>query len=232
MPKISVLMPVYNGEKFLGDAITSILGQTEKDFELIIVDDGSTDGSENIIKFYNDPRIKYFKRPHEGLVSTLNFGIDKATAKYVARMDADDVACPARLEKQYKYMLEHELIVCGGWADLIDEDGDKMGELKFPPVEASAIRNYAILHNPFIHPTVMFNKETIVKAGLYRNFKHVEDYELWTRLIFKNRVGNIPEKLINYRLHSLQITIRKNRLMRASSYLVRFYALRRRIFRI
>ena len=106
-----------------------------------------------------------------------------------------------------------------------------MGELRYPPTKAGPIRSYAILHNPFIHPTVMFDKEKILRVGGYRNFKHVEDYELWTRIIFKNKVGNIPEKLIKYRLHSLQVTKRKNRLMKTSAYLVRLYALRRCVLR-
>ncbi len=231
MPKISVIMPVYNGDKYIGEAISSVLAQTEKDIELIIADDGSTDRTEVVVAAFKDPRILYFKRPHEGLVSTLNFALTKAKAKYVARMDADDVAYPERLSKQLKYMQDNNLVLCGTWADMIDEDGDKMGDLRFPPVEAGAVRSYAILHNPFIHPTVMFDKDIIVKAGAYRPFKHVEDYELWTRIIFKNKVGNVPEKLIAYRLHSLQVTRRQNKLMRASSYLVRLYALRRALLR-
>ncbi len=225
-------MPVYNGEKYIGEAIGSILAQTERDFELLVVDDGSTDKTVEVVSSFKDDRVKYFKRSHEGLVMALNFALGKANSKYIARMDADDVAYPERFEKQLKYITANNLAVCGSWADLTDEDGDKIGELKFPPITAGAIRYYAILHNPFIHPTVIFDKDIIMKAGAYRNFKNVEDYELWTRIIFKNNVGNIPERLIRYRLHCLQVTRRKNKLMKASSYLVRLYALRRRIFRI
>ncbi len=231
MSKISVIMPVYNGEKYIYEAIGSILAQTERDFELIIADDGSTDQTEKIVGSFDDQRINYLKRPHQGLVETLNFALGQASSRYIARMDADDVAYTDRFSKQLKYMQDNKLVLCGAWADMIDEDGDKMGELKFPPVTSGAIRSYAILHNPFIHPTVMFDKDTIMKAGAYRNFKHVEDYELWTRVIFKNKIGNIPEKLIKYRLHCLQVTKRKNRLMKASAYLVRLYALRRALLR-
>jgi len=225
-------MPVCNGEKYISEAIASVLAQTERDFELLIVDDGSTDKTESIVRSFKDSRIVYFKRQHEGLVSTLNFALTKASSEYIARMDADDVAYPQRFEKQLKFMKDRDLVLCGSWADLMDEDGDKIGELKFPPVEDCSVRSYAILHNPFIHPTVIFKKDVVIAAGGYRNFKHVEDYELWTRIIFKNKIGNIPEKLLEYRLHSLQVTKRKNRLMKSSAYLVRLYALRRRIFRI
>ena len=151
-------MPVYNGEKYIGEAIGSILAQTERDFELLVVDDGSTDKTVEVVSSFKDDRVKYFKRSHEGLVMALNFALGKANSKYIARMDADDVAYPERFEKQLKYITANNLAVCGSWADLTDEDGDKIGELKFPPITAGAIRYYAILHNPFIHPTVIFDR--------------------------------------------------------------------------
>lgn len=230
-PKVSVLMPVFNGEKYLKKAIDSIIFQTEKNWELIIVDDGSTDSSVEIINSFNDHRIKYFKKNHEGIVSALNFGILKSTTKYVARMDSDDISCPDRLEKQIKFMEENNFVLSGSYADIIDCLDNKISEIKYLPLSWNKIKIFSFLHNPFIHPSVIFNKEFVLKVGGYRNFKHTEDYELWTRIIYKNKVGNFPESLILYRQHDKQITKRFNFKMRLYGLVVRFLALWRFIFR-
>jgi GT2 family glycosyltransferase len=226
-PKISVVMPVYNSEEYASEAIESILNQTEKDFEFIIIDDGSTDNSEKIIKSFHDQRIKYFKKPHSGIIDSLNFGIKEARSEFIARMDSDDISIPERLEKQILFFKNNpDYALVGSCAIKIDEFGEESGNLDYPPVSWKEIKKYSLLHNPFIHPTVMFKKELILTVGGYRNFKHAEDYELWTRIIYKYPCANIAEPLLKYRIHSKQITEKR----KVTSLFVRFFALFRFIF--
>lgn len=231
IPKISVVVSVYNGEKYLKEAIESILNQTEKDFELIIIDDGSFDTTEAIIKSFTDERIKYYKKNHEGLVSALNFGVQQAQALYIARMDADDIAKLERLEKQLSFMKSKDLVVCGTYADIIDQAGTVIGNMSYPPNQFQ-IKLFTLLHNPFIHPSVMIRRDIFEKVGGYRKFfRHIEDYELWTRIVFRYKTDNLPESLLQYRVHGSQIT--KNKLfgIRTRGVLVRILALYRFIFR-
>lgn len=226
MVKISVLMPVYNGEKYLKQTIESVLGQSYSDFEFIIVDDGSTDSSVQIVRGFGDSRIRLIQANHGGIVGALNRGMEEAAGEYLARIDADDVCLPHRLETQLKYMESNDdVVVCGTWASTIDENGNVTGALEYPPVEDQEIRNYMILHNPFIHPSVMFRRKAVVEAGAYKNFKHTEDYELWTRALCRGKGHNIPERLIQYRIHSSQVTRTSNLKMKLVGIIVRILAL-------
>ena len=231
-PSISVILAVYNGSQFIKDAIQSMLDQSYADFEFIIVDDGSTDSTSEIVASFNDPRIKYEKREHAGLVPSLNYGLSIAEGKYVARMDADDYSLPSRFEKQVSLLEEHsEIVVCGSWAIIVDKENREIGTYSYPRVKSKEIRLYAIRGNPFIHPTTMYRREVILKAGGYRRFwKHTEDYELWTRIIYKHQVANIPEPLLNYRIHEGQITISRKAEMRFYGIMVRVLALFRFAF--
>lgn len=227
--KISVVMSVYNGEKYLREAIESILNQTFRDFEFIIIDDGSTDRSLEIIKEFEqkDNRIKIISRKNKGLIYSLNEGIKLARGEYIARMDADDISKINRLEKQIKYMQENDLDICGSWAEGIDTLGNKIKDLNYSP-DINKIKTFTLLHNSFIHSSVMFKKDIFEKVGGYKKFfKHIEDYELWTRIVFKYRAGNIPEALIRYRLHDEQITKKNGFEMKARGILVRILALSR-----
>ncbi len=233
MPKISVVMSVYNGEKYLKEAVESILNQSLKDFEFIIIDDGSTDKSLSIIKeFQNkDGIIKVISRKNEGLIFSLNEGIKMAQGEYIARMDADDISMLDRLEKQIKFIEDNNLAVCGAWAEAVDDSGNKIKELNYPPV-SEKIKTFALLHNPFIHPSVIFRKDVFEKVGGYKMFfKHIEDYELWTRIVFKYKTGNIQEELLKYRMHEEQITNKYHFSMIFKGIAVRFLALSRFIFR-
>ncbi len=226
-PKTSIIMPVYNGEKFLRDSIISTLSQTDQDFELLIADDGSTDKTEEIIKSFNDPRIKYFKRNHEGVFSVLNFLIEQSNGKFIARMDADDISNPDRLKKQI-YFLESnpEFSLVGSWATIINDKGEEKGLMDYPPNTWENIKKYTFLHCPFIHPTVVFKKEMMEKVGAYKEkYKHIEDYELWTRIVFKYKCFNIHEPLIKYRIHSSQLTKKNNLKMKLEGILVRLLAI-------
>lgn len=227
MPKISVIMPVYNGEKYLSEAIKSILNQTESGFEFIIIDDGSTDNTKEIIDSISDSRIKYIKANHGGIVNALNLGIEVSSGVYIARMDADDISLQNRLKTQTEYLDQHaDVAICGTWADIIDEKGKITGEMIFPP-EVIHVRDL-FLHNPFIHSSIMIRREVLISAGLYKkNFRHVEDYELWSRVLPRYKGVNIPVKLLQYRKHSNQVTVTKQFKMRYLGLIVRILILLR-----
>lgn len=223
-------MPVYNGEKYLAQAVESILAQTESDFEFVIVDDGSTDTSVDILKKFKekDTRVKLFLREHRGLISSLNYGVSVATSLYIARMDSDDIALPARLEKQYEFMQNNDVSLCGTWAEGINSSNGKIRDMHYPPEKHHDIKMYMIRHNPFIHSSVMFTKDIFDSAGGYKSFfKRVEDYELWTRMIKRGKVGNIQEALLQYRFHDSQVTKKHHTRMLAMGLLVRVLALLR-----
>lgn len=201
--KISVLMPVYNGEKYIKKAIESILNQSYTNFEFIIINDGSTDKSEQIIKSYNDYRIRFINNAeNKGLISTLNEGLKKATGKYIARMDQDDISLPYRFEKQYTYLEKNpDISLIGSFAELINANDKRIG-IKECPIEYSLIKFHLIYHNPFIHSSIFFRREDIIKLGEYnKNYEHAEDYELYSRIIKKYKIANIPIILLKYRIH-------------------------------
>lgn len=211
MPKVSVLMPAYNAEPYIAEAIGSILDQTFTDFELIIVDDGSTDSTPGIVAAFSDPRIRCERNEKNlGIVGALNRALALARGAYIARMDADDVSDPERLSKQVAYMDEHpECIVCGARMRLF---GAKRGETRQPSADPQ-IRAAMFFSNPFAHPTVMIRASVLGQAGLkYREgYEGIEDFRLWADLL-KADGGvffNFPEPLLKYRVHAGQITQRK-----------------------
>ena len=197
---ISVIMPVYNGEKYLREAIDSILNQTFTDFEFIILNDGSIDRTEEIILSYNDPRIVYIKNKENlQIVKTLNKGIGLARGKYIARMDADDISLPIRFEKQIKYMEKNPQIgVCGTWLQTF---GTRHEKWKMP-VSHNGIIMRMLFHSSLMHATVFFRKSMIMPYKKIYNeaFNKAEDYELWIRLSDKIEFANIPEILYYYRI--------------------------------
>ena len=216
MPKISVIMPVYNGEKYLKEAVDSILGQTLVDFEFIIINDGSTDGTDEMLSSYNDPRITVIKQTNQGVTKSLNNGLARAQGDYIARMDADDVAKPQRFAIQAAFLDSHpEIALCGSWAKAIDKDGREIGDFNYPPLTHAKIRHYYFWHNPFIHSSVMFRKTAIESCGNYdETVKRAQDYELWGRIISKFQTANLPEQLLLYRVLKEGVTKSKNLSMR------------------
>ena len=227
-------MSVYNSERYLRQAIDSILCQTFTDFEFIIINDGSIDGTQDILEGFKnkDNRLKIISRTNKGLIYSLNEGVKLAQGEYIARMDADDISMPTRLEKQLNYMQEGGLVVCGTWAEGIDILGNKVCDMSYPPASGK-INKFTLLHNPFIHPSVVFKKDVFEKVGGYKKFfKHIEDYELWTRIVFNYKTGNIDEPLLQYRLHPDQITKKNIIIMRLKGVLVRILALYRFIARV
>lgn len=199
-PAISVVMPVYNGEKYLREAIDSILNQTFSNFEFIILNDGSTDKTEEIILSYTDPRIVYVKNEENlQIVKTLNKGIALAKGKYIARMDADDISMPERFAKQFAFMEANpDVGVCGTWLKTFGEISDVLQM----PVSHDEILVTLLFNSCIMHPTVFMRKTVLcAQTVIYdENYNKAEDYELWTRLIFKTKFANIPQALLNYRI--------------------------------
>jgi glycosyltransferase involved in cell wall biosynthesis len=202
-PLVTVLMSVYNGEKYLAEAIESILSQTFMDFEFLIINDGSTDASRDIILSYDDPRIALVDNDKNiGLTLSLNKGISLSKGKYIARMDADDISLPERLERQVEFMEANEdLAACGGWAYVIDGHGTLLYEARME-VDRDRILFDIFFGNQFVHGTIIFRK-TILKSFLYNeNIKYAQDYDLWFRLLASEKVlVNIPDFIMKYRSH-------------------------------
>lgn len=203
VPRITVLMPVYNAEGFLREAMDSILQQTFQDFEFLIIDDGSTDGSLAIIREYSDPRIRVvINEKNLGISETLNKGIEISSCEIIARMDADDICNPFRLQKQYNYMLAHPACaLLSTWARVISEDK------KFVRLERYR-SNYYYYNLTFecwmYHPTVMFRRTPVQQVGMY-SMPYSEDYDLFWKISTKFEIGNLAEPLVNYRLSSTSL---------------------------
>jgi glycosyltransferase involved in cell wall biosynthesis len=202
---ISVVMPVYNGEQYLRESIDSILSQTFRDFELIIVDDGSEDHSVEIIKSYNDERIRLITMPHN-FIDSLNTGISEAKGKYIVRMDADDIMDTQRIETQFEYMEAHlDIDVCGTWASFFGTMSSKICTIQRPTDIACAM----MFNNSIVHPSVIIRSETMQKYNLRYKHEYVyaEDYKLWTDFLMHGcKLANIPYFLLNYRCGNTQVT--------------------------
>ena len=204
-PLISVVMPVYNGGVYLKEAIESILNQTYKNFEFIIIDDGSTDNSLSIIKEYafNDNRIIVVDRENRGLITTLNEGIDLAKGKYIARMDADDISLPTRFEKQFKYMEQNNLDICGGDFIIIDEKGKEIKHSVVPKSFKEIVLTLGF-NVPFAHPSVFIKKSFLIKHKIKyggSGKKFAEDLDMWLTMFNHGAIfGNVNDKILLYRI--------------------------------
>lgn len=207
--KVTVLMPAYNPGKYFREAIDSILAQTFKDFEFLIINDGSTDGTLDVIKSYNDDRIRLISRGNKGLIKTLNEGIDAASCELIARMDADDIAYPHRLETQYKFFMEHpEHVLVGAEANVVDKDGNFLFKLKPVGYTHEEISERVEIKCPFNHPSVMFRKTAVIKAGYYpKKALTFEDHLLWKKMLDTGKVANLHEVLLDYRFNPESVTI-------------------------
>lgn len=208
MPKVSILMPVYNAEQYIAQALESIIYQDFKDWELILINDGSTDRSDEIIRQYDDERIYYINNPQNlKLIKTLNKGIDYCHGKYIARMDADDIAVADRLLHQVHFLDSHpDYLMCGTNAIVIGNQGNKTGSIK--NLSDNGMLQINLLFSvPFVHPTVMIRREVLVKNRYDEAYKHVEDYELWCRIARQGKVANINEDLLAYRWHDTNVSV-------------------------
>jgi Glycosyl transferase family 2 len=211
-PMVSVVMSVFNGERFLPEAIESILGQTFRDFEFIIIDDGSMDGSAAILDSYRegDTRIRVYHEKHAGLVKSLNRGCGLALGKYLGRMDADDVASPDRLALQVDFMESHAKVgVVGGTVEWIDTTGKSLGIYPYP-ADDREIKAGLLYDCVLWHPTVLLRKEVFARAGGYRDGVFgAEDYDLWLRIADHFQLANIQAVVLKYRIHPYQVSMQK-----------------------
>ncbi len=202
-PLVTVLMPIHDGEAFVAGAIESILGQTFRDFEFLIIDDESTDKSIEIIASYDDPRIRLVRNEERlRLIRTLNRGLELARGKYVARMDADDVSLPERLERQVAFMEANPAVgACGTWAVTI---GDVDGAVWRYPEGAEGIRCRLLFDSAISHPTVCMRRDAFARHRLQFDeaYPHAEDYELWSRASEAFPLANLASVLLRYRTHA------------------------------
>lgn len=225
---VSVVLPVFNGAKYVLGSINSILNQTFQKFELIIVNDGSTDETANVLKNIHDLRIKVitFKKKR-GIAYAINAGVSRANGMYIARMDSDDLSISTRLEEQVSFLKTHpNVALVGTWSKLINSEGKKVGEKRFP-IEDREIRSIIIRFNPFIHPSIMVRKRVILEVGRYsQEYEGAEDYDMFLRICAKYRVANIPKLLIKFRLHSGSASFTELKRIEKQALRVRFHALK------
>jgi glycosyltransferase involved in cell wall biosynthesis len=209
----TVLLPVYNAGRPLSPAIESILGQQEKDFEFLIIDDGSTDGSVRVIQEFaaREGRIRaIYHADNRGLAATLNEGLELASSSLVVRMDQDDEALPHRIGTQVRFMRENPGIAVAG--SYVYHMGSKreFDRLVKLPVGHDDIANALRSANCMYHPSVILRRESVLECGGYRSaFKNAEDYDLWLRLVRKHRIANIPLPLLRYRFSTAGMTLGK-----------------------
>ena len=207
MPKVTVLMPVYNGERYLKEAIESVLAQDFPDFEFLIINDGSTDSSGAIISSYTDPRIRTVDNGENiGLVNTLNKGLELASGEYIARMDCDDICIKNRLSVQVKLMDGNkELGASGSFYRLLRNNKKAIADF---PLTNEEIKCFMVFNCPLAHPSVIIRTSLIKKHNLYYSseFTHSEDYNLWSDISQYAQLANVSEVLLDYRVHENQIT--------------------------
>lgn len=212
-PKVSVLLPVRNGEPYFAAALDSILSQEGIAFEVIVVDDGSTDGTSALLAACPDPRLRVIRREGGGLVAALNAALAEAQGEYCARMDADDIALPGRLAVQAQALdANADAVLVHGAVEVIDEADNPIGFIAAPQLDQA--RRRAILLSemagpPIIHPTVMMRRNALIAAGGYRESPSCEDHDLWLRLIGRGRFIAIAAPLLRYRQHAQGISRQK-----------------------
>ena len=202
-PLVTVLMSVHNDRPYLPEAVDSTLRQSLDDFEFVVIDDASTDGSGDYLRGLTDPRVRFHRNPRNlGLTKSLNHGLMLATGRYVARMDADDVSTPDRLRRQAAFLDANPLVGIVGCARiLVDESGKNVAHA--PAAEDDLrIRWKCLLGNPFAHPAVMFRLDLLDSHRLRydESFRTAQDYDLWSRLLCVTRGHNLPDALLHYRL--------------------------------
>jgi glycosyltransferase involved in cell wall biosynthesis len=207
-PAITVLMPVYNAAQYIGDAIQSVLQQSFADFELLIINDGSIDETEKIIRSFPDKRIILINQTNQGVAAALNNGLQIAKADYIARFDADDICIRERLKTQYEFLQNHpEYVIVGTDVDYLDMN-DEFVFSYTSTYTNEKIQQQKFITCPFIHSSVLFRKEAVIKAGGYNIHAHTfEDHLLWPKILSQGKGCNLAEILLRVRLNPNSITI-------------------------
>ena len=201
-PNISVVIPVYNAESFLRDTIESVLCQTFRDFELLLLDDGSTDHSVDIIRSYTDPRICFIPCEHD-FIGTVNQGYGRARGKYIAQLDHDDLMVPQRLQIQYRFMEEHpHIAACGGWMHCF---GMRTNVIRMPLQHEQIVLDM-LLHGPILNPTGFVRKQFITAHQIKHqsDYSYYADFKFWSEIAKKGQLANIPKVLTLYRTSDKQ----------------------------
>jgi glycosyltransferase involved in cell wall biosynthesis len=224
-PLVSIVLPVFNGEKYISEAIESVLEQSFKDFEFIIINDGSTDTTPRILDKMcsRDYRVRVLSGPNVGYALALNKGVACASGLFIARMDSDDICLPERLERQVTYLQANaDCVVVGSSLLLIDFEGATVGVRKYPikhdDIDAAHIGG---LGAHLAHPATMFRKTYFDKVGGYRpKFEPAEDLDLWLRLAEVGKLANVPDVLLKYRLHAQSATSTRSYQMHANTRII------------
>lgn len=209
-PKISVVMPVYNAEAYLREAIDSVLAQTYTDFECILIDDGSSDRSLEIIRSYEDPRIVLLvNETNRGQIASMNRAIEAARGAYIARMDSDDICLPERFALQVEYLERHpEIAGVGGQIIIIGERGETLDLTAPKRSTRPVIVAFDMFHHCSVaHPAMMLRREVLLELGGYREaYRYAEDYDLWHRLLLRWKLANLSETVLQYRRNTQGVT--------------------------
>ncbi len=213
-PLVSIVLPVYNGEKYLAESLDSVLAQTYQNWELLIINDGSTDGTENLILKYPDKRIKYLANDsNKGIIFSLNRGLQESNGEYIARLDADDIALPKRFEKQVEFLSENsDYALCGSYFQTIDSNGKLLKDVRFPANNRDA-QSFLLLHNCFCHSAIMMRSVIAKELKYDEKFQVCEDYDLWYRISRTGKIVNLPVFMTLYRVHDNNMTTRKSEIM-------------------
>jgi glycosyltransferase involved in cell wall biosynthesis len=208
-PEITVLMPAFNAGSYIADAIRSVLAQSFTNFELLIIDDGSTDNTAAIINSFTDPRIRLYCQPNGGVACALNRGLSLAKAPLVARFDADDLCHPLRLERQRQLLqAQPELLVAGSAVEYVDAETSPVFTWHPPAYNYDEIKELVPRVCPFIHSSVIYRRDAVLAAGGYPEAAHTfEDHLLWTRLLPRGAGCNMPQALVQVRLNIQSVTI-------------------------
>ncbi len=231
--KVTVLMSVYNSQKYLRQSIESILNQTFKDFEFLIIDDGSTDKSADIIRSYSDACIRLIQNEkNTGLTCSLNKGLKLARGEYIARQDADDISLPERLEKQVRFLDEHvNVCLLSSSIIMVDVTGKEIGIWRLSANNNTIKQNLFRGLNQFSHPSSIFRKRCLEKVGGYREaFDVAQDYDLWLRIAEEFEVANIEEPLCKYKVWPDTISTRNKTKQKNNHCLAHTLAVQRQIF--
>jgi glycosyltransferase involved in cell wall biosynthesis len=211
MTKISILLPVYNDENYITDAISSVLNNSYKDFELVIINDGSNDKTLEKIHEFNDSRIKLFSKPNTGLIDSLNYGIDKCQYDIIMRMDGDDVIHPDKIKIQLKEFINSDLILLGTSGVVINNLNKVVSKVKLPKQHEAIITAQLKLLPSIIHPSIMVYKEALIKVGKYDSKIEVaEDYDLFLRLSKIGKIGNINSFLYYIRKNTDNVSFTRS----------------------
>jgi glycosyltransferase involved in cell wall biosynthesis len=211
LPLVSIILPAYNCEKYIAASVASIIEQVYDNFELIIINDGSTDNTASILKSLSDPRITILNNDgNKGLIYSLNRAIDECKGEYIARMDADDIAATDRIEKQVHWLLHHpDTAVVGSFIKIIDDNSEEKTDWKLDRLTTSAdsIRQAMVKENCLAHPTVMARAEVLKRYKYSPAQKNIEDYDLWLRILADGLIiEKIPQPLLYYRDHATSVT--------------------------